>query len=209
MEISGDNVHIENAQVAETQSGGVLANLGSNCVELQKNVVTWFNHRSQVELDNCLSQISADMEKIIEANPNLSMERIRNRQKAKRITNGGFTKGIILVSDEDGQEHPDLPKLVRDKVTDVLKVKNIPFSIRTITYQELPWHLAKKIKEEFVEFSEATDDIEMVEELADMMEARDQLQIEEKKSPIGYGKSSGFAGFVNFWQRAGRRYKSG
>lgn len=65
---------------------------------------------------------------------------------------------------------PTYNKLVRDNIPHVLEAKGLKYRTRILNEEEYKLELTTKLREESVEYFQATDDKQALEELADMLE---------------------------------------
>ncbi|MCL4353299.1 hypothetical protein M1615_02385 [Patescibacteria group bacterium] len=185
-------------QNPEQRYRNFISDLRLNSVKLDTNINEWFEKRNKKELDACLLQLTTGIEGIVGLHPDITMDDVRNMQDEKRERNGGFDKMLVLAEDRDGREHPDLPKLIRDRVPEHMDLEKVQYKVRKATGREMPELLAKKLREELSELTRTTDDSKLEDELVDMLEVVDQMHREIELSPMGYGRGTGFRGLWRF-----------
>ncbi len=161
---------------------GIVARIDIGVTSLEQNIEKWAAEPTWKSLRGNLRSIYEGMEAIINLNPRLTIEMVRTRKEAKQVSNGKFTKHLVLVSVSDGEDYGQ-PKLIRDKVPQLFKKDGKTAVTRVADKSEMPILLAAKMREEFMELlavdklqvngvalTEAQKRPKFIEEMADMEE---------------------------------------
>lgn len=144
---------------------------------LEAELGGWVKERRTGNLQSFVERMYGDLDGILIANyPSLTPRRIREAQIIKQSQKGKFVKRYVLLEDNDGKAHPDLPKLVRDKIPKMLGNKGISYVVRDATPDEMPDLLVKKLREELGElFNARSDQNKFLDEMVDVYEVLDRI----------------------------------